>query len=151
MKLRQYSGLKASLQRVIWLILLRAYGVKICKVQSEPSVPSEDQIQKGNTDDVSDGTLNPLAVQSENSKMQSESNQENHEGVTSDISSSDGTYGTYGIMHSKDCQRDLSNGKREGLYWSGSKWYCEFCSTNGDTFYMEGHACSMSKIKKKVS
>lgn len=43
-------------------------------MQSEPSVPSEDQIQKGNTDDISDGTLTSLVVQSENSKVQSESN-----------------------------------------------------------------------------
>ena len=96
-------------------------GIKICKVQSEQSVSSDDQIQKGNINDISDGSLSPLVVQSENSKMPSESSQENHGGIASDIPSSDCTYGTYDIVHTKDGRYGHSNGKREGLYWSRSK------------------------------
>lgn len=121
-------------------------GIKICKVQSEPSVPSEDQIQKGNIDDNSGGTLTPLAVQSDHSKMPSESSQKNHEGISSDIPTSDCTYDTYDILNTKESKPSPSNGKREGLYWLGSKWYCEYCSANGDTFYMEGHNCN-NKMK----
>ena len=123
-------------------------GIKLCKVQSVPSVPSENQISPQNIDNLSDGTLTPLAVQSETSKMPSESSQRNHEGISSDIPTSDCTYGTYDIVHTKDSQPSPSNGKREGLYWSGSKWYCEYCNSNGDTFYMEGHDCNKSKMKK---
>ena len=123
-------------------------GIKLCKVPSEPSEPSEDQIPSQSIDNLSDGTLTPLAVQSDNSKMPSVSSQENHEGISSDIPSSDCTYGTYDIVHTNDGRYGHSNGKREGLHWSGSKWYCEYCNDNGDTFYMEGHVCSMSKIKK---
>lgn len=47
-------------------------GIKICKVQSEPSVPSENPISPQNINNLSDGTLTPLTVQSDNSKMQSE-------------------------------------------------------------------------------
>src|SRR4026207_908767 len=73
-------------------------GIKICKVQSEPSVPSEDQLSSQNSDGNSDGTLTPLVVQSEISKMPSESSQKNHEGISSDIPTSDGTYDTYDIV-----------------------------------------------------
>jgi hypothetical protein len=38
-------------------------GIKICKVQSEPSVPSENPISPQNINNLSDGTLTPLAVQ----------------------------------------------------------------------------------------
>jgi len=123
-------------------------GIKICKVQSEPSVPSEDQLSSQNSDGNSDGTLTPLVVQSEISKMPSESSQKNHEGISSDIPTSDGTYDTYDIVHTKDSLPSPSNGKREGLYWSGSKWYCEYCNANGDTFYMEVHNCNKSQMKK---
>ena len=123
-------------------------GIKLCKVQSEQSVSSDDQIQKGNIDNTSDGTLTPIVVQSENSKMPSESSQQIHEGISSDIPTSDCTYGTYDIVHTKDSQPSPSNGKREGLYWSGSKWHCKYCNANGDTFYLEVHECNNSKMKK---
>ncbi|MGA9841813.1 MAG: hypothetical protein WBQ25_05830 [Nitrososphaeraceae archaeon] len=60
-------------------------GIKICKVQSEPSEQSEDRIPPQNIDNLSDDTLTPLAVQSDNSKMPSESSQKIHEGISSDI------------------------------------------------------------------
>jgi predicted HTH domain antitoxin len=122
-------------------------GIKLCKVQSVQSVPSENQISPQNIDNLSDGTLTPLAVQSETSKMPSESSQRNHEGISSDIPTSDCTYGTYDIVHTKDSLPSPSNGKREGIYWSGSKWYCEYCNANGDIFYMEVHDCNNSKMK----
>ena len=80
-------------------------------------------------------------------KMPSESSQKIHDGISSEIITSDCTYGTYDIVHTKDSQPSPSNGKREGLYWSGSKWYCEYCNANGDTFYMEVHDCNKSKMK----
>jgi hypothetical protein len=123
-------------------------GIRICKVQSEASVPSEGRIPPQNIDNLSDATLTPLVVQSETSKMPSESSQENHEGFSSDIPTSDCTYDTYDILHTKDILSSPSNGKREGLYWSGSKWYCEYCNANGDTFYMEVHNCNNSKMKR---
>jgi hypothetical protein len=43
-------------------------GIKICKVASESSVPSEDQIASQKSHNLSDGTLPPLVVQSEISK-----------------------------------------------------------------------------------
>jgi len=116
-------------------------GIKICRVQSE------DQITAQNIDNFSDDTLTPLAVQSEISKVPSESSQKNHEGISSDIPSSDCTYDTYDILHIKESKPSSSNGKREGLYWSGSKWYCEYCNANGDIFYMELHNCNKSKMK----
>ncbi len=79
--------------------------------------------------------------------MPSESSHKNHAGISSDISHSDCTYDTYGIVHTTDSLPAPSNGKREGLYWSGSKWYCEYCNDSGDTFYMEVHECNNSKMK----
>ncbi|MGA9842561.1 MAG: hypothetical protein WBQ25_09630, partial [Nitrososphaeraceae archaeon] len=37
--------------------------------------------------------------------------------------------------------------QREGISWSGSKWYCQYCKNNGDRFFMKDHICSKSKVK----
>ena len=95
---------------------------------------SEDQIPSQNIDNLSDDTLTPIVVQSENSKMPSESSHKIHEGISSDIPTSDGACDTYGILHTTNRVPLSSNGKREGLYWSGGrKWYYEYCNSNGDT------------------
>jgi hypothetical protein len=73
-------------------------GIKICKVASESSVPSEDRIASQKSHNLSDGTLPPLVVQSEISKVPSENNQKTHEGISSDIPNSDCTYDTYDIL-----------------------------------------------------
>ena len=73
-------------------------GIKLCKVPSEQSVSSEDQIPSQNIDNLSDDTLTPIVMQSENSKMPSESSHKIHEGISSDIPTSDGTCDTYGIV-----------------------------------------------------
>ena len=132
---------------LLWLYFILEFDYRVSR-KKEQSVSSENQIPSQNIDNLSDDTLTPIVVQSENSKMPSESSHKIHEGISSDIPTSDGTCDTYGIVHTTNSLPSPSNGKREGLYWSGSKWYCEYCNSNGDTFYMQGHNCNKSKMKK---
>lgn len=60
-------------------------GIKICKVQSESSEPSENGNHEGNTGKISDGILTDFIEPSANCQMPPENNRGNYERITSDI------------------------------------------------------------------